>query len=139
MREVMLILHFTGLAMGVGTSFAMMFLGLTSSKMDKEEALKFKIRTTSIGTMGHIGLTLLVLSGGYLMTPYWSRLASSPVLITKLVLVLVLGALIGIISAMAKKAKKDNAELYLKKIDLLGKFSLVTSLAIIALAIYFFR
>lgn len=37
MREAMLIVHFLGLAMGLGTSFAFMFLGMVSDKMEKEE------------------------------------------------------------------------------------------------------
>jgi len=40
MREAMLIIHFLGLAMGLGTSFAIMFLGIAGSKMDKEEGKK---------------------------------------------------------------------------------------------------
>lgn len=139
MRDIMLILHFIGLAMGLGTSFAFMFLGIASAKMEPGEAQKFRLNTLTLSRMGHIGLTLLIVSGGALMTPYWSILASSPILIAKLVLVVVLGALIGIISSMGRKAKQGDAEVQFKKIEPLGKISMLTGLAILILAVYFFH
>ena len=45
MRNLMLIVHFIGLAMGVGTGIANFFLGRAASKMDKSEALKFIFNT----------------------------------------------------------------------------------------------
>ena len=109
MRDVMLIIHFSGLAMGIGTSFAFMFLGIASSRMEEKEGQKFRLNTFALSKMGHIGLALLFISGGYLMTPYWKTLTTSPLLITKLVLVLALAAFIGIISSAANKAKKSDA------------------------------
>ncbi len=139
MREILLIIHFIGLAMGLGTSFGFMFLGIASSKMQKEEGLKFKLDTMALGRMGHIGLTLLIISGMGLMTPYWNMLPSSPLLIAKLILVLMLVALIGIISSIGKKAKISNTETELKKIEPLGKLSLLTVLLIVILAVYIFH
>jgi uncharacterized membrane protein len=139
MRNAMLILHFIGLAMGLGTSFAFMFLGRASSKMEKSEALKFTLNTFALSKMGHIGLTLLVVSGIFLMTPFWGSLLTWPLLMTKLVLVLVLGALVGIISAAARKAKNGDAENQLKKIPILGRLSLLTSLAIVIIAVLIFQ
>ncbi len=139
MKDVMLILHFIGLAMGLGTSFAHMFLGMASSKLDEKEALKFAVHSFALSKMGHIGLTLLVVSGLYLITPYWQILGSTPLLIVKLVLVLVLGALIGIISSKAKKAKAGDTAMHLKKIEPLGKLTLLTAVAIVVLAVYIFH
>ena len=139
MKDVMLIVHFLGLAMGIGTSFAFMFLGMASSKMEAKEAQKFTLNTFALSKMGHIGLVLLVLSGGYLMTPYWKSLASSPLLAAKLTLVILLGALIGIISSTAKKAKQGDADVYLKRIKTLGRLSMLTGLAIVVLAVLNFH
>jgi len=139
MRDVMLIVHFIGLAMGIGTSFAFMFLGIASAKMEKSEALKFSINSLALSRMGHIGLALLIISGGYLMTPYWSVLSTMTLLMAKLGLVLVLILLIGIITMNANKAKKGDAETYLKKIEPLGKISLLVGLTIIVLAVYVFH
>lgn len=139
MRDVMLIVHFIGLAMGIGTSFAFMFLGIASAKMEKSEALKFSINSFALSKMGHIGLALLIISGGYLMTPYWSVLSTMPLLMAKLALVLVLILLIGIITMNANKAKKGDAETHLKKIEPLGKISLLVGLTIIVLAVLVFH
>lgn len=138
-QEIMLILHFLGLAMGIGTSFAFMFLGIAASKMDKEEAHKFTLNTFTIAKMGHIGLTLSIITGLHLMTPYWRALPDMPLLLTKLILVVVLGAIIGILSATAKKAQKGDTEKHLKKIETLGKLSMLTGLAILTLAVFSFH
>ncbi len=63
----MLIFHFLGLAMGLGTAFAHAFLGFSASKLPKEEAIKLKLNSKSLGLMGNIGLLLLLVSGIYLI------------------------------------------------------------------------
>src|SRR5688500_4005284 len=109
MRDVMLIRHFIGLVMGLGTSFAHMFLVIAASKMQPEEAANFSIKAMALTRMGHIGITLLIVSGFYLMTPYWSLLPVMPLLITKLSLVLLLVIWIVIISIAGNKFKKGDA------------------------------
>jgi uncharacterized membrane protein len=135
MRDVMLIFHFIGLAMGLGTSIAFMILGMASSKMEKAEGQKFMINALSLAKMGQIGLLILLISGGYLMTPYWQSLGDTPLMITKLVLFVTVGALVGIISAKGKRAKSGNAEEELKKIRPLGMFALLVTLTIVVLAV----
>ncbi len=139
MKDVMLIIHFIGLAMGIGTSFAFMFLGIASSKMEEKEGLKFTLNTFALSKMGHIGLTLLIISGLYLMSPYWKSLPQYPLLIAKLALVLILATLIGLITSAAKKAKTSDAEKHLKQIEMLGKLSLLTGLTIVILAVLVFH
>lgn len=135
----MLIVHFIGLAMGLGTSIGFMILGMASAKMEKAEGQKFMLNAFSLSKMGHIGLVLLFLSGGYLMTPYWSTLEHSPTLIAKLVLFVVLGGLIGMISSKAKKAKKGDAEKHMASIRPLGTVSLLVALTIVTLAVLTFH
>ena len=139
MRELMLILHFIGLAMGMGTSFAHAFLGIAVSKMTPDEAIKFRVHTLVLSKMGNIGIILLAVSGLYLITPYWSVLSTLPLLILKLVLVVILVVLIAIINTYAKKAMTGDAAGELKKMELLGKMTLIISLAIVALAVYVFH
>ena len=135
----MLILHFLGMAMGLGTSFGFIFLGMASAKMNPAQGQQFQLNALSLSKMGHIGLALLLISGGYLMTPYWSNLASMPLMMAKLVLFLILGALIGIISSSARKAKQGDTEKYLKKAENLGKLSMLTALTIVVLAVLSFH
>ena len=138
MREVMLIVHLIGLTMGVGTSFAFVFLGRAGSKMEKEERAKFALNTLPLGTMGHIGISLLIVSGGYLMTPYWGVLTQKPVLMAKLSLVLLLTVFIIMAGIASKKAKQGDLS-QLKNIARLGPVMLLTSIVIITLAVIVFR
>jgi uncharacterized membrane protein len=135
----MLIVHFIGLAMGIGTSIGFMFLGMAASKMEKEEGQKFMLKAFALSKMGQFGLVFLLLSGGYLMTPYWSALGDMPLLATKLVLFIVLGGLIGMIGSNAKKAAKGDTETYMKKIEPMGRISLLVGLTIVALAVLSFH
>lgn len=139
MKDIALILHFIGLAMGLGTSFAFMFLGIASAKMSKKEALAFQLKVLSLSRMGQIGLVLLLFSGLFLMQPYWAILPNSPLLITKLLLVLVLVFLIGIITTIGGKAKREESEKHLERLGLWGRFSLLTTLLIVIMAVLFFH
>jgi uncharacterized membrane protein len=139
MREVMLILHFIGLTMGLGTSFAHGFLSIATSKMSPEEATKFQLHAMVLSRMGHIGLALLIISGLYLITPYWSMLPDSPLLILKLVLVAILTVLLLLIGQLTKRAHVGNAREQLDKMEKLGKITLIIGLAILILAVYIFH
>jgi uncharacterized membrane protein len=139
MREVMLILHFLGLTMGLGTSFAHLFLSGATSKMSADEAGKFQLRTLALTRMGHIGLALLLISGLYLITPYWKVISSMPMLIVKLSLVALLITLISIISIAARKAQKSGSPDAMKKIIPIGKVTFIVGIAIVIIAVYVFR
>jgi uncharacterized membrane protein len=138
MRTPMLMVHFLGLALALGTSFGFMFLRIAGSKMEKEEGKKFALNAFALGTMGHIGLTMLIISGLYLITPFWGSLASRPMLIAKLLLVLTLTVTVSIISVYTKRAKKGDTEANLKKIAALGKVSVLSGFAIVVLAVLIF-
>jgi hypothetical protein len=139
MREAMLIIHFIGLTMGLGTGFAHAFLGVAASKMTPEEATKFRLHSLVLGTMGHIGLGLLIISGLYLITPYWALLTSMPLLMLKLSLVVILAILITFINIYSKRAIKGDPEYNFKKIEPLGKMALLVGLAIIIVAVCIFH
>lgn len=138
MREVMLIFHFLGLAMSLGAAFSYFFLGRISAKLEGEEGNKFRLNAFSISTMGNIGLIISFITGGYLMTPYWSVLGSSPILITKLVLFLALGAFFGIVSSKAKKARNGDSS-QLAKASMFGTLALITGIALVICAVIYFK
>jgi uncharacterized membrane protein len=139
MREAMLILHFLGLTMGLGTSFAHMFLSTATSNMTEEEATKFRLRTLVLTRMGHVGLALLLISGLYLITPYWKVLSSMPLLIVKLVLVVLLITLVSIISIAARKAQRSGSPEDIKKIAPIGKITFLIGIAIVIIAVCVFH
>src|SRR5688572_10717769 len=114
MRELMLIIHFIGLAMAVGAGFANLFLGTVASKLEPAERGSFMSKIMILGRMGQTGLGLLLLSGFGLMTPYWKVLGDMPFLIAKLSLVVVLLILVSTVLIMLNKAKKGNPALFAK-------------------------
>lgn len=138
MRDIMLIIHFIGLAMGLGTSFAHMFLGMAAAKMSPEEAGKFRLHTMVLARMGHIGLGLLIVSGIYLILPFWNTLPENPLLITKLLLVVLLIILITLISIKTKKGKAGDLSQF-QQIAPLGKMTLITALLIVIVAVMVFH
>jgi hypothetical protein len=66
-------------------------------------------------------------------------LPSNPLLILKLVLVLVLVILLIFIHSGTKKAKERDATKYLKKIEPLGKLTLLTGITIVIIAVNIFH
>lgn len=139
MRDFMLIVHFLGLAMGLGTSFAFLFLSRARSKMEKEEGMKFGMNTSILSTMGHIGLTMLIISGLYLMTPFWKTLNVRPLLISKLIFVLILTISVILATVYSKRAKRGNTESNLKRVAFLGKVALFSAIGIVLLAVLNFH
>ncbi len=139
MRELMLIIHFTGLAMALGTGFANLFLGITASKLEPAERGSFMSKTMILGRMGQIGLGLLLLSGFYLATPFWSVIGSMPLFITKLVLVSLLVIVVIMISSIASKAAKQSNPALLAKIKPLGIVTFLLGITIVIFAVLSFH
>jgi len=139
MREFFLIIHFIGLAMGLGTSLGFIFLGKAAEAMPQEDRGKFMMNVIKLRRMGQIGLVLLIISGLYLMTPYWKTLAVNHTLITKLSLVLILAGLLTYSESLVSKALKGNPAEHMAKIKKLGPFILLVVLGIITLAVLTFK
>ena len=139
MRDVMLMIHFIGLALGLGTSFAHAFLGKTISKLERGEAKKFRKQIKALSQMGYTGTVLLLVSGIYLLIPYWPVLTSFPLLILKLVLFVILVILILLINRDAGKNYKNDADDNLNRMGVMGKFAMIISLVIVILAVNVFH
>jgi hypothetical protein len=139
MRELMLIIHFIGLTMALGAGFASLFLATVASKLQPAERGSFMSRTAILGRMGQIGLALLLLSGFYLITPYWKVLGEMPLLIAKLTLVAILLILVSSILFIMRKSKKQNNPAILAKIKPLGMLNFLVGIAIVILAVLVFH
>ena len=139
MKDAMLIIHFIGLVMGLGTGFAHAFLGMASKKMSKKEGVDFEINVLAINKMGNIGIFLLVLSGGYLITPYWGTLSATPLLMAKLLAVVILIVLIFMLNGLGKKVTNDRNIEALHKMEKVGKITLPLGIIIVILAVLVFH
>jgi len=139
MRDLMLVIHFIGLAMAVGTGFANLFLGVTASKLEPAEKRSFMTKTMILGRMGQIGLGLLILSGFYLITPYWEVIGVMPLLIVKLILVALLLILVFLILFIVRKSKKQGNPALLAKIKPIGILNFLLGIIIVILAVMIFH
>ena len=139
MNDLMLILHFIGLAMALGTGFANLFLGIAASKLEPAERGNFMAKTMILTRMGHTGLGLLLISGFYLITPYWKVLGEMPLLIAKLCMVALLLILVSIITILAKKGLREKNPAMLAKLKPLGMLNLLVGIVIVLLAVLSFH
>ena len=139
MKEVMLIVHFIGLAMSLGTGFANLFLNAVASKLEPAEKGSFMSKIMILGQMGRIGLGLLLLSGFSLATPYWKVLGEMPLFIAKLSLVAILLISVSYTLLILRKAKKQGNPGLLKNLKPLGMLNFFIAITIVVLAVLVFH
>jgi hypothetical protein len=138
MRDFALLIHFLGLVMGLGASVAFLFLGKAASGMAPDDARNFMLNVSVLGRMGLLGLLLLLLSGLYLMGPYWNTLSASPLLAAKLGLFLLLAALVGVLNVAISRARA-GAPGKMRTARRIGPAVLVTGLVVLVLAVLNFH
>lgn len=141
MRDFMLFIHFLGLILGMGSGFANLFIGSANKKISKEEAPAFILRLRALGYMGMglTGIILLIVSGGYLATPYWSTIGSMPLFIGKLTLVVVLPVLVLMIDRQWRKAMKNEGGPALQVLPKLGRLAFPVGILILLFAVLQFH
>ncbi len=142
MYETLKILHFIGLALGLGTSFAMFTLTLATKDLEGPERAKFMMRASALSKNGSFGLLLLILSGlgiafyrGFANVMSWGGGAFH----AKLTLVVVLCGLVGVMQATMKKARKTGDPKLMARLPLLGRLGMLTSVMIVVLAVVAFK
>jgi uncharacterized membrane protein len=139
MRDIMLIVHLISVAAFIGAAISGLVMFRVSKKQNREIFLKINTSLLSLNYIGKAGLTLLIISGGYLMTPYWAVLGAMPLLLSKLSLVMLLLILLITTSIWAKKAKKIQTTEAFNKLNLIQNFNLLISIAVIILAVLVFH
>jgi len=139
MRDIMLFIHFLGLIMGMGAGFASLVIGVSNKDLSGEERPKFMLRLRGLGYMGLTGIGLLIISGLYLATPYWSQIATMPLFIAKLTLVVVLFTLALIMDRRWRKAVKNGGGPDLAAIPKLGRLAFPVGILIVLFAVLQFH
>lgn len=135
MRDFLLMIHFIGLAMSLGTSFAYLFLGIIGGKMENSQRSQFQLNLIPLSNMGYIGLILLILSGIVLLQPYTAGIIHSPFLLAKLILVCILIILLSTMYFFSKKANRNQDVTKLQKVSKIGKITFIIGLGIVVLAV----
>jgi uncharacterized membrane protein len=142
MYDLLLILHFIGLALGVGAGLATFSLGLATKDMDPAERGKFMMRASILRKNGSYGLLLLVASGlGFVLERGWGSIAfrGGGFFHAKLTLVVIMLGLLGYSQVLAKKLREQGGGANMGKLMLLGRVMLATGLAIVVLAVLAFH
>jgi hypothetical protein len=139
MRDAMLFIHFLGLILGMGSGFASLFIGASNKNLAGEERVRFMLKLRALGYMGLTGVILLVLSGGYLATPYWSIISEMPFFIAKLSLVVVLLIIVVVMDRQWRKATKAGDGTHLAMIPKLGRLAFPVGILILLFAVLQFH
>jgi uncharacterized membrane protein len=137
-----LFLHFIGLALGVGTSFAMLTLGAAARDLAPEDRSKFMMRVSALRKNGSYGLGLLILSGiamlllrGPAAVFAWGGGAFH----LKLTLVAILIGFFGYMQVLTKKIRLAGGGPLMAKLPKLSLIMLGLSVAIVASAVAAFK
>jgi uncharacterized membrane protein len=137
-----LFLHFIGLALGVGTSFAMLTLGAAARGLAPEERAKFMLRASALSKNGSYGLALLILSGLAMLLLRGPREVfawGGGAFHLKLTLVVILCGVFGYTQSVSKKVRLAGGGPLMAKLPKLGLIMLLLSVAIVASAVAAFK
>jgi hypothetical protein len=140
--NVILFLHFIGLALGVGTTFATVTLGASARDLSPEERAKFMLRASVLRKNGSYGLLLLILSGiGLLVVrgPQAVFAWGGAAFHLKLTLVVILIGLFGYLQVVGKKVREAGGGPLMARLPKLSLAMLVLSVAIVAAAVAAFQ
>lgn len=138
----LLFLHFIGLALGLGTSFAMLTLGAAARELSPEERGKFMLRVGALRKNGSAGLGLLILSGlamFILRGPLEMLRFGGGALHVKLTLVVILIGFFGYMQVVMKKVREAGGGPLMAKLPKLGAIMLALSVAIVLCAVIAFK
>ena len=140
---VLLIIHFLALALGVGTSFATVALGIASASLEPAERRSFMLRAGgAVSKNGSFGFLLLVLSGLgmlFLRGPASVMAAGGPAFHAKLTLVVIAAGVLGYSQVLRKRAREASDTAAMAALPKVGAALLVLSIAIVVAAVIAFQ
>jgi uncharacterized membrane protein len=135
-------LHFIGLALGVGTSFAFFTLGAATRDLAPEERAKFMLRASALRKNGSYGLGLLILTGVAMLIergPLAMLKFGGGAFHLKLTLVVILCGVFGYAQSLQKKVREAGGGPLMAKLPKVSMLMLVLSVAIVASAVAAFK
>jgi uncharacterized membrane protein len=142
MYQVLLALHFLGLALGVGAGFAQFTLGLSSRELPAGERTGLALRTMAISKNGSYGLLLSILTGVGLMlirgvsaTFQWGGGAFHG----KLTLVVIMFGVLGYSQVVGAKARRSGSVSEINKVRILSRIQLTLGILVVIAATVAFK
>jgi uncharacterized membrane protein len=140
--DLLLITHFIGLALALGTGFANIRLGMATADMPPEERTKFFLRAFALAKNGSVGVLLLILSGlGMLFARGFAAMFAlgGGTFHAKLTLVVILMGLLGWSQVLIKRAREAQGGPTMAQIPKVGRAMFFTGIAIVILAVLSFH
>jgi len=138
----LLMLHFLGLAIGVGASFALFTLRRAVADLPDAERASFMLRALSVTKNGSYGLLLLLVSGlalFFVRGPATVMAIGGPAFHAKLTLVVILCGVVGYSQALGKRARGAGGGAALRKLPAVGNAILLLGVAIVVSAVIAFQ
>lgn len=138
LNQVLLILHFLGLAMGLAVPFSNIVMqGLIGKAAPQEKAVLARF-PPSMSRVGDIGLALLWTTGLTMVFTKWGGFGSLPWQFhVKLTAVVILTLLVGYIHALMGKARKGDMAAA-ARIKVVGNVALLAALTAVIFAVLTF-
>jgi len=140
--HLLLMLHFLGLALGVGASFASFTLRRAGVALEPAERTKFILRTLSLSKNGSYGLSLLLVSGlgmFFMRGPGPMLAAGGPAFHAKLTLVVILCGVVGYSQVLGKQAREAAGGPALAKLPAVSSAILLLGVGIVIAAVIAFH
>lgn len=142
MLDLWLILHFIGLALGVGSGFAMMTLGLSTKDMTPADRGAFMRRTSVISKNSSVGLLLLIVSGIALLLTRGVDVVMAwggPMFHVKLTLVAILIGVFGYMQVLMRKSRSADGAAAAARLPVVGRVMLLLGVSIVICAVLAFH
>jgi len=140
--ELLLILHFLGLALGVGAGFAGLTLRRSVKGLPPAELGPLMQRFSVVGKNGSYGLLLLIVSGialslyrGFRETLAWG----GPAFHAKLTLVILMCGVFGYLQVLQKKARTGGGAAVLTRIPKVATLMLILGVSVVIAAVLAFK
>jgi hypothetical protein len=131
----MLIFHFLGLVISLGSMITFLVMRRSCSKVSSSDSEYLLMNIRRFLRMSHIGLGIMFVTGGYLMTPYWNVLGQMPLLHIKFSVFLLWFFTLFALSFYTKKAKNSQIKLCDPRIGFLSLMSILFGLIAVTMAV----
>jgi len=139
MKDIMIILHNLGLVLTLGSTVFFLIIRKDLYKTAGEAKVDLYNVIAKYQRMTHIGMAIMILSGGYLMTPYWSGLGSMHMIHVKMLVVVLWLFVVIVLSIMLRKARKGKGKKCDERMRKFNYASLLFGIIIIIVAVLQFH
>jgi uncharacterized membrane protein len=141
LNRILLVLHFLGLAMGLSVGLSGMVMAALIDKSAPAEKTVLGRFPPMMSRVGSMGLGLLWITGLSLFFLKWggfANIANMPWQFhLKLTLVVILSGLVGYLQTLQRRLRNGDASV-MPTMQLVGRFSFLTAIAIIVCAVWAF-